>query len=333
MVLQTSGQMHAVPLCTIIFHVPRPLCFSVGAFVMANMFLEDFLYSLWRKGRMHQTVRVACPEIVKQLNDTTTCGDRVLRRAIDRGNLAFLRALLAIPGIPVNITDGRSYTPLIFAIRSGNADAVRLLLSSDAIDVNLSLSNDTPLCVAVRKSEHEILRMLLAAPGILVNGRDGDCHPLLEAALVGSATALRLLVRAPGLDVDCCNASGDFATHLAVKRRHLEFLKCLVRMPAVDVSVANADTGETALDVAVSHQYKDFVDVLLEHTRIPVLIGLRKKYPQLLDKIERSIVAQCARMFVREDVVKSIVLVSSGSYGEAKLRCDPKQRPEKRTRG
>lgn len=107
-------------------------------------------------------------------------------------------------------------TPLIFAIRQGSVDAVRLLLSSLEVDVNEGCEVQSidcreqeqplywshPLFEACRKRHLQIIQLLLATPGIEVNAKATPLSStaFCDACARGDVTVAALLLQDRRLD-------------------------------------------------------------------------------------------------------------------------------------
>lgn len=77
------------------------------------------------------------------------------------------------PGM-INAPDDFGQTPLLIAASSGHTDIVRALLAAPGINVNITspVSRITPLIVAAARGHIDIVRDLLAVPDINLDAQD-----------------------------------------------------------------------------------------------------------------------------------------------------------------
>jgi len=122
--------------------------------------------------------------------------DTPLTQAAARNDVAALRHLLA-DGHKAD-ERGDSWTPLIWAARSGSVDAINVLLDSDA-DINLAGSTGdnwdaTPLQHAILQRQSAAVRLLLDRGADVNRGAGGSLTPLFLAAGDTDPTILKLLL-------------------------------------------------------------------------------------------------------------------------------------------
>lgn len=288
-----------------------------------SMGLEGLLYSLWRVGRMQQFLGISLADIKRSFNTLDSSGKSVVHQAVERGNITFLNAVLEIPGINVNAADDKHDTPLMLAIRLGRVDAVRLLLSAKNIDVNkLVAGKDSALHIAVETGQHACMRLLLSAPKIDVNTTSLTANiPLLFAAINGDVVALQLLCSAKGIDLNISNDYGNTALQLAAWKKHVECVRYLASIPGVDFEHRNA-RKLTALQMAAYYKAEDCMDALLPYVSVEQLVQLHDAHERFHARIKREIIARCVTTYVREDLLKCLVLASPKGWGHAMLRAD-----------
>ena len=215
------------------------------------------------------------------------------------GRVSFVRELLSMRGIDVNLADPLGHTPLFFAVQERHMEVIRLLLAAPGINVNLTTKDgSSPLYYAAQQGFTEVVRLLLAAPGIDINGSllEEGSAPLTVAAELGRKGVVRLLLGMPNIAVDVksgslqgtpllgaaqnnhagivalllergadvnslTNAGGSVLTNAAV-RGHTEVVKTLLRAREVNIAHTTA-SGLTALFAAVSGGHGDIVRLLL----------------------------------------------------------------------
>ena len=158
---------------------------------------------------------------------------QMFRKATKDGDLQTIETLLSIGFDPNTPVDGYRYKPLWYAISSGNADVVELLLAAhadpNAKPVDAPGFYATPLRLALRQGN---LRMAedLVASGARVDGR-------------GNA--------------------GRTALYDEVRDRHLDAIRLLIQAGA-DVNIRD-NKGVSPLDYAISSSTEDTIALLLAH--------------------------------------------------------------------
>ncbi|MBR3425778.1 MAG: ankyrin repeat domain-containing protein [Neisseriaceae bacterium] len=134
-----------------------------------------------------------------------------------------------------------SMNAFLFAVRSGNADTVRLLLDKASIDIN-------------HRSEYEL--------------RDDDRYtimptPLMLAARYGHRDVMKLLIE-KGADVSIIDNGGEKALSLATKHGHIACVRLLFELGLANAN--SADHWETPiLTIASRNGHKDLVQFLLDN--------------------------------------------------------------------
>ena len=163
--------------------------------------------------------------------------NEVLDEAIGEGDLQRAREALsrgADPNKPVGVFER---SPLIWAVHCGQADIVRLLLSSGStVESEKKPQKDqTSLHVAVATGDLDMIRLLLEADGhVALNTFDYVYRtPLMCAVESGHLEAARMLLQA-GSDVNAHDEEhiGDTAVKLAVEKKDLAMVDLLLNAGA-----------------------------------------------------------------------------------------------------
>jgi ankyrin repeat protein len=154
---------------------------------------------------------------------------QTLIRAVEEKNLPRVQKLLA-KGIDVNKADQRGWTALTLAAKEGHVEIVRALLATPGIDVNVKLSRSgmTALMFAATFDRPEVVQELLNR-GANVNEVDNEGRTaLMWAATMGHAEVVRALLATPGINVNAKNNQGRTARDLAKKDEIKQLLVVLV---------------------------------------------------------------------------------------------------------
>jgi ankyrin repeat protein len=151
----------------------------------------------------------------------------------------------------VDDADHSYNTPLIYAIRLGDLDAVKILLSHGADPNSQNIYGDTPLhSVFWNKSSESITEELLCYGADLRRKNDIGHTPLHSAAMNGLVGVARILVL-NGASVDCQSFSGATPLMLAVQQDCPALLDCLLDFGA-KLGVTDF-AGHNALHWAATH--------------------------------------------------------------------------------
>jgi ankyrin repeat protein len=174
---------------------------------------------------------------------------------------AFLAAVL-IAAVIGTVTAAGGDGPLVKAINTGDAQAVRALIKSGT-DVNArSGDGSSPLLWAAHTSNLEIARALVAAKAAVDAANDFGVTPLLEASRNGDAPMVDLLLRA-GADPKRTHPEGETPLLSAARAGSVPTVRLLLAR-GVDVNAAEKFQQGTALMWAAAEGHVDGGDVLLE---------------------------------------------------------------------
>ncbi|KAF5578854.1 ankyrin repeat-containing protein [Fusarium pseudocircinatum] len=174
--------------------------------------------------------------------------------------------------ISPDVRDSGHRTPLCYAARSGNVDAVRLLIRRGS-NVNVETpAGQTPLTIATTHG-HEKIAQILIDKGANVDqtslyfavGLFGSMlrtTALCIAAVEGHADMVRLLL-AHGADIEFENKKGEMAIFLASSSGHADVMQLLIENGA-DIESADK-TMTTPLMQACRNGHLRAVKLLLRH--------------------------------------------------------------------
>lgn len=164
----------------------------------------------------------------------------------------------------------RDITALVFAVMLGQTEICGILIDAGA-DVNIKSSGGTTLLhhVAFSGGDYKDIAELLIAKGLDVNakitrsGEIKDGTPLHLAAPKGNVLVAEVLIQ-NGAEVNArLPYNGYTALHLASRDGFKEVVELLITKGAE----VNAKTmyGETPLDLGISKEHNEIVDLLRKH--------------------------------------------------------------------
>ena len=217
------------------------------------------------------------------------------------------------------LTVALTSTPLVDAVRQGDAPAVRALLKSGA-DVNQPAGDGArPLHWASHGDSTEIVRLLLAAGAAQV-ANDLGITPLHLAAANGNVATLRLLLEKRA-NANAAAASGVTPLMEASRSGSVDAVRLLLAHGA-NVNARESARGQTALMWAVSRQHHDIVKVLLENKADANIRSESRAVQVMLDRGPRRAVktsAQDARQIPAGGSTALILAAQTGSAESARL--------------
>ena len=136
-----------------------------------------------------------------------------------------------------DIVDGRN--ALMVAVIRGFALAVRLLLKSEAIDVNAKdRSGQTALMMAAERDDDAIVKMLLKRPEIAVNIADKyGSFALLTATQLGHENIVMQLLKMKFVQVNAVDKNGRSPLMYAAMHGHAAIAEQLLDHPDIDLAL------------------------------------------------------------------------------------------------
>ena len=234
-----------------------------------------------------------------QVNAVSENRGTALNICCEKGFKACAKALLGVSGIDVNHKlDGCS--PLQYAVCKNSLEIVHALLAVPGINVNVEDTQGlTPLHSAVYKGFLGCTRALLKMPGIAINALTPKGNtPLNLAAGQGNYDCLRALLRTDNADVNLPSYNGLTPLHNAVKANESACVDALVHTPGIDVNKVTV-LGLTALQIAADERNVGCIEKLLEASGI--MVNLATRYDSLppLHRVAKSGAVDCLRLLSR----------------------------------
>ena len=180
---------------------------------------------------------------------------RPMRLRVSRLWLVPVLAMASMGAAPPDV-------PLIDAVRSADADAVRALLER-SIDVNAPAADGaTALHWAVHRDDVELVALLIDAGAVVTTTNRYGVQPLSLAAVNGNAAILERLLDA-GADPNTSLPGGETALMTAARTGTPDAVRVLVAHGA-DVNVRDEVHGQTALMWAAARGNAPAIHVLAE---------------------------------------------------------------------
>ena len=176
-----------------------------------------------------------------------------------------LRTLVGIGTVALAAVAGLGATgnpaSLLEAVKQGNREAIRSLVTRRAEVVAREADGTTPLHWAVRAADRETVALLIGAGADVSAANRYGITPLWLAAVNDDATIVETLLKA-GADPNATLPSGETALLVASRTGNVGAVKVLIAHSA-DVRVTEGVFGQTALMVAAAENHPEVCRVLI----------------------------------------------------------------------
>jgi len=192
------------------------------------------------------------------VQDTGMSGPALIA-AVERGNPAMVRQLLAAGADP-NATGKNRTVPLLLAAARSHVEIAKLLLAADAAPSTVDAAGRSALWMAACNDSSALIATLLAARAAVDAADREGLTPLACAAARGHSDAVERLSRA-GANVAARDRNGDTPLTLAAAGGHTEVIRRLLAAGA-DLDAQNQH-GDTALILATQSRNPAAVQALL----------------------------------------------------------------------
>ncbi|EHA8587864.1 ankyrin repeat domain-containing protein 17 [Cocos nucifera] len=188
------------------------------------------------------------------------------------GDIEALEVLLMQPVVNIDEQDENGFSPVMVAAKEGNVDAFRFLVFAGA-DVKLrNRAGETAVMLSQSNGNSDLFEQVMLEFA-LEKGNAGGFHALHYAARRGDLAAVRLLT-SRGCDVDMRDGDGYTPLMLAAREGHGEVCELLIASGAR--CNIKTERGETALSLARMNVKfgNEAEDVILDElARVLVLEG------------------------------------------------------------
>jgi ankyrin repeat protein len=222
------------------------------------------------KTALHAAVEIDSERIIRQLlihNASVNKQNEVGETPLMAAHSETIVNLLCEAGGDVNLKTYSSWDALMFAVRRGNFEVVRALLSRGAEANSITDIGETPVYIAVSyntANQQAILKILIEFGAEINEETDAGLTPLSLAAQYCESTIVETLINA-GAKVNATSTNGDTPLILALRSRNSDKLK-IIRMlieAGANISQAN-DAGESAPTLAKGDNIPSEVKSLLD---------------------------------------------------------------------
>ena len=172
--------------------------------------------------------------------------------------------------IPTSFRSGYFDNPIHIAIRAADDDALSVAVTNCedvASEVNRGgRDGKTPLHIAISSKNFASAEFLLQNDSVVANSQDDDGNTPLHYA--NDATFVKLLLEVGGANPNIPNERGFCAIHIAVQRRCVEAVKCLIAHSA-NLNAADDTKWLTPLHLVAQDNIHD-VNYRSKHSSNPI---------------------------------------------------------------
>jgi len=180
--------------------------------------------------------------------------------AILCGKIGIVKLLIE-NGVEIKVKGSEFY--LFRAIEKDQKEILDILIKKGA-DPNSIMYDLSVLMYSVKLGKKEIVKMLLKNPNIDINLQNSEGFTaLMFAALNGQKEIVQFLLEQPDIEIDIGNKHGFTALMGAIEADQKEIVEMLLECPDVNIERENG-FGHTPLTIAVNHNHIGMVEFLLE---------------------------------------------------------------------
>jgi len=209
------------------------------------------------------------------IDQTAKRGSTPLMSAIVTGRAEAVKILLDHGAKRLDVKDMDGETPLLLAVNARNPAILEILLARGRMAMDITdREGNTPLLLAVRNGDTRMATLLLTASGVNINQPDQQGRtPLFHATAQGNLPLMRLLID-QNAAADTITKDGKTLYHAAFTNYpyqppSLEAIGLLQTIPSVDINRKDPN-GRTALSLAIEFKMLPLVRQLLKSRELDV---------------------------------------------------------------
>lgn len=252
----------------------------------------------------------------------------------ERGHLACLCALLAMPKVNINASCSQceGTTALMQAARWGHVECVNLLLNDQRIDAEQKdIFGRTALIYAAQHGDTRCVQRLLKVPGADVNAMVShidmfDGTPVSYAAVRGHMECVSILLAHLKADANVDLDRDEQLMHSAIDGGNVRCIRAISSWPGIDERAVQLVT-QIRIGMLLQRNRSDVVEFLAPKVRIQVLVEQLRLHPDatpLRRELNRRLrwrnCGDGAESSVcRCDVVRALVCASARGFGSMSL--------------
>ena len=204
------------------------------------------------------------PESVSLLQQNDQFDNTPLHLAAEKGQTEAVRELLEEEyGVDIDNKNEDERTPCHLAARNGHVDILKLIIKKDSFAIfDKDEDDNTPLHMAAKQKQAEAVEFLLSQ-GASVHKRNSKSWTALDCAAAAGCYDSAVLLLNHDSPVDPLDRKNITPLHLSAMFGHDKITQLLLDHDA-DLELEN-DIGMNALELAIFHQNKKCVEVILEN--------------------------------------------------------------------